>query len=384
LAGLDKQDVARGQWLVAAGRALSTDRVDVRLTLWHEEPRPLRSGTPVHVHLGAAEVMGTVAVLAGESTDSVAPGRDALVQLVLQAPIGAWHGDRLVLRDNSASRTIAGGVVLDPFAPVRLRRTPQRLAELAAWSRPTAGERWQGLLEAAPFGLSHERWALAEGLLPEAGAADWQMGRPQRAAVRAAVLEALRVFHARDPELLGPDAARLRRLAVPRLPVPLWPVLLGELQAEGAVIVRGAFVHLPEHGLRLSAADERIAQKVAPLLAAAGFEGGWVRDLARDAGEAELLMRTTLARLAQRGELHQVVKDLYYAPATMQRLADHAREAAGVTGELGAARFRDVTGLGRKRAIQVLEYFDRIGLLRRVGDMHRLRRDTALFAAATG
>jgi selenocysteine-specific elongation factor len=154
------------------------------------------------------------------------------------------------------------------------------------------------------------------------------------------------------------------------------------MQAEGVVVVHGAFVHLPEHGLRLSATDERLAQKVAPLLAAASFEGTWVRDLARDTREGEVLMRTTLARLAQRGEMHQVVKDLYYAPATMQRLADHARAVAATAhGEVTAANFRDATGLGRKRAIQILEYFDRIGLLRRVGEAHRVRSDTSLFTS---
>ncbi|MGY4829724.1 selenocysteine-specific translation elongation factor [Sphaerotilaceae bacterium SBD11-9] len=381
LAGVDKHEVARGQWLVTAGCGVATERLDVRLTLWQAEAKPLRSGTPVHVHLGAADVMGTVAVLSGNG-DSLPPGEAAFVQIVLRAPVGAWRGDRIVLRDNSASRTLAGGTVLDPFAPVRYRRTPQRLAELAAWSQPTAAQRWQGLLDEAPHGLSRQRWALAEGLLPDKrhDASDWQLGSAQRVAVREAALATLRAFHARDPELLGPDSARLRRLAAPRLPLPLWISLLAGLQTEGAVLVRGAFVHLPEHGLRLSAVDERIAQKVAPLLATAGFEGGWVRDLARDTHEGELLVRTTLARLAQCGELHQVVKDLYYNPATMQRLAAQVRDvAASSNGEVTAAHFRDACGLGRKRAIQILEYFDRIGLLRRVGEAHKLRSDTALF-----
>jgi selenocysteine-specific elongation factor len=175
-----------------------------------------------------------------------------------------------------------------------------------------------------------------------------------------------------------------RSLALPRLPEPLWRALLAKLQREGRLLARGAFVHLPAHAVQLSATEERIAQKVAPLLAGAGYEGAWVRDLARDAGEAEALLRVTLARLAQRGELHQVVKDLYYPPATMQRLAAIARQVGERHGEeVTAAQFRDATGLGRKRAIQILEHFDRIGLLRRVGDLHRLRHDTALFVAET-
>ena len=88
-----------------------------------------------------------------------------------------------------------------------------------------------------------------------------------------------------------------------------------------------------------------------------------------DSGESEPLMRTTLARLAQRGELHQVVKDLYYPQTTMATLAGVARAVgARHDGVVTAAPFRDATQLGRKRAIQVLEHFDRIGLTRRVGD----------------
>ena len=141
-------------------------------------------------------------------------------------------------------------------------------------------------------------------------------------------------------------------------------------------------MHLPEHGLRLSATDERLAQKIKPLMSITAFEGCWVRDLAADTHESEALMRTTLARLAQRGELHQVMKDLYYSQDCVVRMAEILRSvAAGTPAEVTAARFRDATGLGRKRAIQLLEYFDRIDedFLRRVGDVHRLRSDTQLF-----
>jgi selenocysteine-specific elongation factor len=210
------------------------------------------------------------------------------------------------------------------------------------------------------------------------GAASWALDAAGAQAARDATLAALARYHGAQPDELGPDAARLRRLALSKLPDPLWRELLADLMRTGRVVQRGAFVHLPEHGVRLSAGEERIAQKVAVPLQQAGFEGAWVRDLARDARESEALMRTTLSRLAQRGELHQVVKDLFYPPSTIHRLAAIAREL-GAASDVTAARFRDATQLGRKRAIQVLEYFDRVGLLRRTGDVHRVRSDTDLF-----
>ncbi len=391
LAGVARDRIERGQWLVAPEAVLLADRIDADLTLWHAEPRALRSGTPVHVHLGAATVPGSVAVL---DRDTLAPGETARVQLVLRAPVGVWHGDRVVLRDASASRTIAGGRVLDPFGPVRYRRTPQRLAELDALSLPEPSARLAALWDAAPQGVDLRRFAAAQGRPVDVVAApgvlrhadlhgDWALGEVQTAQARSAVLAALAAFHEKYADELGPDAARLRRLALPRLPEPLWRALLAVLQADGAIVVRGAWVHLPEHGVRLSATEERIAQKVAPVLDEAGFDGAWARDLARDASESEPVMRTTLARLAQRGELHQVVKDLYYPPATVAKLARIARGLATAdgAGEVTAATFRDATQLGRKRAIQILEYFDRVGLLRRAGDAHKLRVDSVLFMA---
>ncbi len=388
LAGLAREQVERGQWLVAPAVQLQTHRIDVRLTLWPGEAKALRSGIQVQLHLGAAHTNASIALL---DTAQLAPGASALAQLVLHQDVGAWHGERVLLRDASASRAIAGAVVLDPLAPTRYRRTPQRLAELAALEQPTSAERLAALLQVALHGVDLARFATAQGLcagdalatpdgtLVHAGHA---LGAAQVQACDAAALQALAQFHERSPDELGPDAARLRRLALPRLPLPLWQGLLAQLAAQGRVVQRGAVVHLPDHGAQLSAVETRIAEKVAPALAEAGFEGAWARDLARNAAEPEPLVRTTLARLARRGELHQIVKDLFYPPATMARLAQLARQVGAANdGVALAAPFRDATGLGRKRAIQILEYFDRIGFTRRVGVEHRLRSDSTLFTA---
>jgi selenocysteine-specific elongation factor len=97
-------------------------------------------------------------------------------------------------------------------------------------------------------------------------------------------------------------------------------------------------------------------------------------------GEAQV--RGVLTRAAQRGEVFPVVRDLYYHPNAIRDLAAIARRVQAQDGAVRAAAFRDQTGLGRKRAIQLLEYFDQIGLLRRLHDRHLLRPDHPLAAAA--
>ena len=388
LAGIDKDAVHRGDWLVAPAVALATDRFDVTLTLWKDEEKPLRSGARVQVHLGAASVPGTVALLDAEQ---LPPGGAAKAQIITRTPLGAWHGDRVVLRDASATRTMAGGQVLDPRAPVRYRRTPQRLALLAALQQPSVTARLSEYSEINPNGMDLRNFSRSQGILqaltrPEDalerrdGDAHWILAATPLKAVLAHLATVLASYHEQHPDELGPVNSRLRRLAQPRMPEALWQAVLEHAEQQGILQLKGPFVHLPEHGVRLSATEERVAQKALPHLLQSGAEGAWARDLAKLTAEPEPLLRATLARLACRGELHQVVKDLYYAGEIMRNLAHTVRRLAEAQdGQLQAADFRDATGLGRKRAIQILEYFDRIGLLRRVGDAHKLRTDCSLF-----
>ncbi len=129
---LDKDNVGRGDWLVAPSLHAPSDRLDVELRVARHAGRPLQHWTPVHVHIGAARVTGRVAVLEGET---LAPGATGLVQLVLDAPTLALRGDRVILRDQSARQTLGGGRVLDDAPPTRGRRSAQRIAMLRALGR---------------------------------------------------------------------------------------------------------------------------------------------------------------------------------------------------------------------------------------------------------
>ena len=84
-------------------------------------------------------------------------------------------------------------------------------------------------------------------------------------------------------------------------------------------------------------------------------------------------MRRLLQKQARQGKLYQVVRDLFYLPDSVAQLAALVQELEHVNGETRAAEFRDRSGLSRKRAVQVLEFFDRVGYTRRVREAHRLR-----------
>lgn len=389
LAGLEHQQVERGMTLCDPAIAVVTDRVDVWLQLAPTEEKVLRSGTLVHLHAGTQDLMATVAVL---GQPSVTAGEGALAQLVLQQPAQLWWGERFVLRDASAARTVAGGCVLDVQGPMRYRQTFERLAYLQSQRPADVAQRLHGALAQAPYGIAGTDWLRQAGLLawPFDPAVlpgvvyeprqQWLIAAEQLARSEAAMLAMLKDYHARWPEDMGPDSKRARRLAAPRMPEPLWTQLLQHLITQSKVAQRNGFVHLPAHGEQLREADRIVAQRALPLLLQGRYDPPWVRDIAVDTRLPETQVRSVLARLARSGEVFQVVKDLYYHPRVVHELAQLAREIERRDGQVTAAAFRDATELGRKRAIQILEFFDRVGYLRRVGDIHLLRPGTLLFA----
>ncbi|MCC6074740.1 selenocysteine-specific translation elongation factor [Pseudomonas sp. GCM10022188] len=382
--------IRRGDWLLAEALHAPTTRIDIDLRLLPAE-RELKHWTPVHVHLGAADVTGRVALLEG---DSLAPGARALAQLVLNAPLHAVHGDALVLRDQSAQRTLGGGRVLDPFAPARARRTPARLAQLAAL-------RDGGLEQALPILLAEAANGLDPGLLERQfnrPRALWRvpgevleiatrggprlLPRDHWQALDARLVAALARFHAGQPDELGPDRDRLRRFAFAELERPLFVALLEQALARGALQASGPWLHLPEHRVQLAAADEALRARAWPLLLEGGFDPPWVRELAAALAVEEGTMRLLLRKLARLGLVQQVVKDLFYPLETLQQLARLVVQLEARLGVIRVVDFRDRLGIGRKRCVQILEHFDRIGLTRRCGNERRVRHDNALAQVA--
>jgi len=391
LAGLERTDELRGQVLCDPAIALTTQRIDVWLQVAATEDKPLRSGTLVHLHAATQDCLATVAVL---GQPSIAPGAGAPAQLVLHKPANVWHGDRFILRDASAVRTVAGGQVLDPLGPIRYRQTPERLAYLETQRAIDPQTRLLGALAQAQYGVNGATWLRSSGLarwpfdlasVPDivvGAGGEWLIARARLDEAQAGLLAALRDFHDKYPDEIGPDVQRARRLAAPRMPEALWLQLTNHMIEAGVLARRNGFLHLPEHGVALRAAEQIVAEHALPMLREGRFDPPWVRDIALQARLPEAQVRQVLGRMARGGDVYQVVKDLFYHPAVMHELAALARKLAAeeAGGQVTAARFRDLTGLGRKRAIQILEFFDRIGLLRRVGDVHLLRPGTLLFS----
>jgi selenocysteine-specific elongation factor len=141
-------------------------------------------------------------------------------------------------------------------------------------------------------------------------------------------------------------------MALPFLDAAVFKAWAHDQIDAGVITLTGSFVHLPEHRVTLSAAEQILWQKILPKMLEQGYDPPWVRDLALSVSASEESVRTLLKKQARTSRVVQLVKDLFYPHATMVALANVLRELLELHGAVSVVQFRDASGLGRKRAIQ--------------------------------
>ena len=386
LVGLERSAIQRGDWIVAEATEHRSDRVAILLTLL-PDAKPLKHWTTVHVHSGATHTLAQVALLEG---DRITPGTSMLAELALATPLHLCHGDRLVMRDASAQLTIGGGTVRDVFAPTRGKRSTQRLALLNAQRDTDAARALQNTLDLETRGVDLSLFAANRNLSTaslQALLADLRVisltttdglyacTTAHWLAMQQSVRAALEKFHLREPDNAGVERERLRRVALPTLTSAVFGMLIQSMIDEQQLsTIDRVFLALPEHRIALSDAEQRCWQRIFPLLEASRFQPPRVRPLAAQLGIDEDEMRRLLGKSARLGLTLRVAHDHYFLTAAVRDLATHVLALTDASGEATAAPFRDRIGTGRKLAVEILEFFNRIGFTRRIHDRHLLRQ----------
>ena len=321
---LKPERIERGDWVVTGDVPDAVHKFDARLRVLESELRPLANWTAVHVHLGAADVTGRVAVLEGSG---IAPGASGWVQIVLNRPIGALYGDALIVRDQSARRTIGGGQVIDIFPPVRGRAKPERLAYLRAMATDDTASAFSSLLRATPRGLNLSRFARNRNLtareaselftataarIVDTPAGTLGFSRENWNRLKTTVIESLASWHRRSPNVI-PNEDRVFLEAGVRLPKEVAATVTAELAKEGALVREPSGVRLNTHAAQLSPADEALWKKTEPLVNEKPLHPPSTHEIAGALGMDPKKAESFLVRVSRLGLLVRVSEKRFFS-----------------------------------------------------------------------
>lgn len=382
LRGLNKEDIRRGDWIVAPGLTETSARFDVRIRVSRYEARSL-SSSAVHLHIGAGHMVARMSVL-GEK--SIASGESGYARMAVDRPICVAHGDRFILRDNSAQRVIGGGRIIDIAPPLRGRARPERLAALRALEIEDPAGSLEKLLDCTNGGVDLAAFSANRNLTDAESGAVFEhvsmvrvdtVGEPiafspdRWMRIRACALQSITRWHDQAPSDIGIAIHRLFDDSEIRLPRDIVTAIAAKLSGEGDVIRIGMFVRLPSHEPKSDPDDQLLWSRVRPLLEARVVRPPTVAEISYTVRDFEpRQIEAMLKRTAQRGCLLQVSKNRFFLREGLARLCRLLCELVDESPEglVTAAQFRDRSGLGRNLSIEVLEYFDRIKFTRRKKD----------------
>lgn len=373
ISGLDLSDVGRGDWLTEV-RGPTTTEITVELNVLSDFPRTIKQWTPAHIYHATSHATAHIALHSGSR---MAPGQTRLVDLICDEPLTVCHGDNIIVRDHGLDTTLGGGrVVFASETKTARRRTPQRLAKLAAYNGKTPETVCAALLEAHTFSLPEFQavWQMndtqTEALLTAQGAirlSDYAISKTSLGEFAKVIVDRITQHLKKDTSSRG-----LKVDAFKDIPgAVLNQVLSALVQGKRLTVFNGVY-GLPSHQAELPEELKSIWTRAEQALN--NTQPPSSGDLAKTWNQSQPAIQKSLKELAHRGYLIQIADHRFYLPDVLNNIAVEVVTMASQA-PFTVREFRDATGIGRNVAIDILEYFDAKGFTRRDGNHRKLLRD---------
>jgi selenocysteine-specific elongation factor len=383
---IEKDQVKRGDVLVSGKELPLCERFDATVSLLPHAPFAIKHLSPVKVHIGARRMAARLYLISDVSGDNtiprLQPGEDALAQLILEQPLPCCRGDRFLLRDDSESVTLGGGMVLDPLAPRTGKAHTRRLRYLQAMAKNGPVEALQDLLDGSPTPIDLTSFCRAWNLRPDEQQAllssvaaryftfegvDYALAEQTWTLVTTTLLERVQRWHRDNPEQPGVKAASLQKSVRKSMSAGLFRAALSEQLRQGKLSLAGGRVQTPGYQPSVPDAEQASWRQLERELDARGLQLPLVSELAAATRMKKESALACLQSASRRGLAFKLSDNRYALPRHLAEYAQLLKELAEHDKDITVINFKQHIKSGRKLAIEILEHFDAVGFTRRRG-----------------
>lgn len=376
--GQIRDGISRGGTLAQPDSMLVTQMLDVQLQITGDCPYKIRNASTLHFFHGASQTVCTLRLL---DADSLSAGQRGFAQLKLQTPVAVRYGDRFVLRFFSPVVTVGGGSILAGTS-ARLRRRDENV--LRRFERLCGGDAVlthitdNGLCPTEPerlrllCNLPTERFY---SQLPK----DKLIELPNRRCISAecagvrlkTITDALRQFHTDYPFQRGMRSAELYSRFFPERECPS-AELLQYYVNNNSLSVEDDFVFLPDFAPVLTREFIIMRRKLQHYYKEQGFAAPDKNAVFEKFAARGPVLQQAMDDLRISGGLVFLTPRYAVHPACFEDALCLFRGLFEENTEVSLVQFKQAAGISRKYAQLFLEYFDRRGISRRVGDLRIL------------
>ncbi len=392
LAGVDKEEVNRGDVLASPETLQTTSRLDARLTLLESAPLIVKHDTRIRFHIGAREVIGRVYLI---DKEELMPGESGLVQYRLEEKVVARHLESYVIRRYSPMITIGGGKVIEASPPRRKMLDEEAIRELEIKESGSPRERIVLQLELAgrPMGvkelvkeINFSRDKLQE-LLAELEKEDrvielsryqtprW-LEKNMQTRLETEILQLVEDYHESYPLRKGMGREELRTQLTISINSNELREITENMETRGKLELKNEYIALPDFKVVFSGEAEIVKDKILNRFKQHPYTPPDKNDLQEEMGSEheQEIIEETLRALTEQGILIRVTEDIYFLQEKIESARKRLREYLQEQESIELSEFRDMLASTRKYALPLLEYFDQQGITERRGDKRFLKK----------
>lgn len=372
LAGIDKDEIERGDAIVSSEQFIVTRTIDVALTVADDLEYMVKQRMPIKCHIGTAEVMGRIVFF--DRNELKEKNDDILCQIRLDEEIVTKRGDRFILRRPSPQETIGGGWVIDPKGK-KHRFGEETIKELEKKMIGKPGERIVSALRERKS-LSFEELmtftSLDESVLrKELEGEDFIEFDHKKFTLKIIVEEIeeefynrLRDEHTKNPMKQGLNKGELYQNLASLYNKELLDFVLEQGLEKEIFKRKGQYISLIDFNPHIPKNWETRAKNLIEKLKNDGFKVVYFDDYFKHAGIPDKVAQEIRKFLIE-AEIAVPISDQYcWHGDVFRKAVDDLQEKTGKEFDVGEAK--DILGLSRKYIIPFLETIDKKGLTQRV------------------
>ncbi len=372
LQGIDREEIARGQWLVPAGLFRPTRVIDAELRLIKQ---PGKGG--IRLYTGTAEVDGNM--------NLYSTGEKALARIRLKEPVIASVGNRFIIRSISPGTTLGGGRVINPY-PSR-RFSTETAAELMSdnLSRVILGL----VMDSGLSGISKktvqahlaDNSQSVEKALQELQTNneivrfdtlnDVYVSSRHIDVLKNLISSTATAYHEANPSSPGISKEHLKSSIKTKVNPKLFHRALTDMIKSQIVLEDGPNIRLKDFNASLGN-DNDITQNIYMLLNRSGLEPPSPLLISEKLGIDMKKLTGILSFMVREGRLYRIKDDIFLTDENERALKEKIKEFFKNKSIMNPADMKMTTGVSRKYAIPYMEYLDRIKFTIRVGDNRKL------------
>ncbi len=378
----DHRDIRRGDVLTLPGYFTPKEWFVCSLKLLPHEKLRLKSGCEVKFHVGTSETAAFFYPLSGAFMDG---GAEALVQIRTKSPVVAGPGDHFLLRTPTPTQTVGGGQIVEAVDRRYKGNRPGVSEDLHARRKAICDERSfveYCVRKTESFAIDAPTVAVrvkmhtdrTSGILADlvsakkifSAAGNLFVHEETAADLAAKIVSHIEESHRQAPESPGVAHDQLRRLTT--LEKPIFDAVISRLMESGRVVERFRRLALPSHHGALQNDDAQTLDAIDALYRAKLFAPPSIEEIAAQLSASASTVEKRLRVLCEHERLVRTENGILFHQEAISKAQEIVAAHFQEKGRLESVDFKYLLDTTRKFALPLLDYLDRIGVTRRVGN----------------